>query len=135
MCSMHGLPTIGTIGFGWFEVKGRRRVPSPPAITTALTAPPSPSARSRGGNPVSPTSPLLAAAAAPQRRIPPGEPVGSPEPPPGNMTASRRHLAACGHDVLRGGQEREREADPEEPERPFRVVADHGQDPDREVED
>ena len=34
---MHGLPTIGTIGFGWFEVSGRSRVPSPPAITTALT--------------------------------------------------------------------------------------------------
>ena len=31
---MHGLPTIGTIGFGWFEVSGRSRVPSPPAITT-----------------------------------------------------------------------------------------------------
>ena len=25
MCSMQGLPTIGTIGFGWFEVSGRRR--------------------------------------------------------------------------------------------------------------
>src|ERR687883_316920 len=37
MCSMHGLPTIGTIGFGWFDVSGRRRVPSPPAMTTALT--------------------------------------------------------------------------------------------------
>ena len=37
MCSMHGLPTIGTIGFGWFEVSGRSRVPSPPAITTAFT--------------------------------------------------------------------------------------------------
>src|SRR5581483_5378325 len=37
MCSMQGLPTIGTIGFGWFEVSGRRRVPSPPAITTAFT--------------------------------------------------------------------------------------------------
>ena len=37
---MHGLPTIGTIGFGWFEVSGRRRVPSPPAITTAFTSPP-----------------------------------------------------------------------------------------------
>ena len=36
MCSMHGLPTIGTIGFGWFEVSGRSRVPSPPAITTAF---------------------------------------------------------------------------------------------------
>jgi hypothetical protein len=30
------LPTIGTIGFGWFDVSGRSRVPSPPAITTAL---------------------------------------------------------------------------------------------------
>jgi len=38
MCSMQGLPTIGTIGFGWFEVSGRSRVPSPPAITTALTS-------------------------------------------------------------------------------------------------
>src|SRR4051812_4577592 len=37
MCSMHGLPTTGTIGFGWFEVSGRSRVPSPPAITTAFT--------------------------------------------------------------------------------------------------
>ncbi len=36
MCSMQGLPAIGTIGLGWFEVSGRRRVPSPPAITTAL---------------------------------------------------------------------------------------------------
>ena len=35
---MHGLPTIGTIGFGWFDVSGRSRVPSPPAITTAFTA-------------------------------------------------------------------------------------------------
>ena len=38
MCSMHGLPTIGTIGFGWFEVSGRSRVPSPPAMTTAFIA-------------------------------------------------------------------------------------------------
>ncbi len=37
---MHGLPTIGTIGFGWFEVSGRSRVPSPPAITTAFTCAP-----------------------------------------------------------------------------------------------
>ena len=37
---MHGLPTIGTIGFGWFEVSGRSRVPSPPAMTTAFTPPP-----------------------------------------------------------------------------------------------
>src|SRR4051812_37455900 len=41
MCSMHGLPTIGTIGFGWFDVSGRSRVPSPPAITTAFIARPS----------------------------------------------------------------------------------------------
>ena len=34
---MHGLPTIETIGFGWLEVSGRRRVPSPPAITIAFT--------------------------------------------------------------------------------------------------
>ena len=40
MCSMHGLPTIGTIGFGWFDVSGRRRVPSPPAMTTAFTSAP-----------------------------------------------------------------------------------------------
>ena len=40
MCSMHGLPTIGTIGFGWFEVSGRSRVPSPPAMTTAFTLAP-----------------------------------------------------------------------------------------------
>ena len=39
---MHGLPTIGTIGFGWLEVSGRRRVPSPPAITTAFTPFPPP---------------------------------------------------------------------------------------------
>src|SRR5262245_39838662 len=39
MCSMHGLPTIGTIGFGWLEVSGRRRVPSPPAMTTPFTTP------------------------------------------------------------------------------------------------
>ena len=35
---MHGLPTTGTIGFGWFDVSGRRRVPSPPAMTTAFIA-------------------------------------------------------------------------------------------------
>jgi hypothetical protein len=35
---MQGLPTIGTMGLGWFDVNGRRRVPSPPAITTAFTS-------------------------------------------------------------------------------------------------
>jgi hypothetical protein len=33
---MHGFPTIGTIGFGWFDVSGRNLVPSPPAMTTAF---------------------------------------------------------------------------------------------------
>ena len=37
---MHGLPTIGTIGFGWLDVSGLSRVPSPPAITTAFTSAP-----------------------------------------------------------------------------------------------
>ena len=41
---MHGLPTIGTIGFGWLDVSGRSRVPSPPAITTAFTGAPPPAA-------------------------------------------------------------------------------------------
>ena len=44
MCSMHGFPQIGTIGFGWFEVSGRRRVPSPPAMTTPFTLSASPCA-------------------------------------------------------------------------------------------
>jgi hypothetical protein len=34
---MHGLPAIGTIGFGIEYVIGRSLVPLPPAITTALT--------------------------------------------------------------------------------------------------
>ena len=37
MCSMHGLPHSETIGLGWLLVSGRRRVPSPPAMTTART--------------------------------------------------------------------------------------------------
>ena len=41
---MHGLPTIGTIGLGWFEVSGRSLVPSPPAITTAFMPSPASSA-------------------------------------------------------------------------------------------
>ncbi len=32
---MIGSPTTGSSGFGTFVVNGRRRVPSPPAITTA----------------------------------------------------------------------------------------------------
>src|SRR3954465_4100439 len=45
MCSMHGLPTIGTIGFGWFEGSGGSRVPPPPALTTAFPRTPPPSRR------------------------------------------------------------------------------------------
>ena len=37
MYSMHGLPHRDTIGLGWLLVSGRRRVPSPPAMTTART--------------------------------------------------------------------------------------------------
>src|SRR5687768_13958785 len=59
-------------------------------VASAVTWPPSPSARSGGGNPVSPAGPLLAVADAPHRRIPSGEPAGSPEPPPGEVTSSCR---------------------------------------------
>src|SRR6266436_5144827 len=34
---MIGLLTTGSSGFGWFAVIGRSLVPSPPAMTTALT--------------------------------------------------------------------------------------------------
>src|SRR5450756_77370 len=37
MYSMQGLPQSDTIGLGWLLVSGRRRVPSPPAMTTART--------------------------------------------------------------------------------------------------
>ena len=36
------------IGFGWFDVSGRRRVPSPPAITTAFIGSFSTRSRRRG---------------------------------------------------------------------------------------
>jgi len=35
---MIGRFTTGSSGLGWLAVMGRRRVPSPPAMTTALTA-------------------------------------------------------------------------------------------------
>src|SRR5437773_10553487 len=35
MCPRHGLLTVDTIGLGRLIVSGRRRLPSPPAITTA----------------------------------------------------------------------------------------------------
>src|SRR5437764_9953704 len=37
MCPRHGLLTIDTIGFGRLIVSGLRRLPSPPAMTTACT--------------------------------------------------------------------------------------------------
>src|SRR5438270_630786 len=39
MCSMIGRPATGTSGFGRLLVSGRRREPSPPAMTTAFTSP------------------------------------------------------------------------------------------------
>ena len=40
MCSIIGRLTMGIMGLGMFEVSGRRRVPSPPAMITAFTRPP-----------------------------------------------------------------------------------------------
>ena len=37
MCSIIGRLTTGIIGFGALEVRGRSRVPSPPAMITAFT--------------------------------------------------------------------------------------------------
>ena len=37
MCSIIGRLARGSIGLGWLEVSGRRRVPSPPAMITAFT--------------------------------------------------------------------------------------------------
>src|SRR5215469_17048693 len=39
---MIGLLAMGSSGFGWLAVIGRSLVPSPPAITSAFTACPSP---------------------------------------------------------------------------------------------
>src|SRR5579863_554613 len=36
-CSIMGRLAMGSMGFGWFEVRGRRRVPSPPAMISAFT--------------------------------------------------------------------------------------------------
>ena len=36
MCSIIGRPTSGSIGLGRFDVCGRSRVPSPPAMMTAF---------------------------------------------------------------------------------------------------
>src|SRR6267143_5794664 len=39
MCPRQGLSTMGTIGLGRLIVSGRRRLPSPPAMTTACIGP------------------------------------------------------------------------------------------------
>src|SRR6059036_2872632 len=39
MCPRQGLSTMGTIGLGRLIVRGRRRLPSPPAMTTACIGP------------------------------------------------------------------------------------------------
>src|SRR4051794_9224229 len=105
MCSMQGLPTIGTIGFGWFDVSGRRRVPSPPAITTALIS--GPGAGQAG-----------ASALWSLRRA-----YGSCE-----------HLTARLEDVLAERDECERETGPEDPERPLCAVVRHHDEPQACVE-
>ena len=43
MCSIIGRLAIGSIGLGAFDVSGRSRVPSPPAMITAFIAVPRPS--------------------------------------------------------------------------------------------
>src|SRR5690606_20406314 len=43
MCSIIGRLTSGSIGLGLLEVRGRSRVPSPPAMITAFTGPHRPS--------------------------------------------------------------------------------------------
>src|SRR6185312_7221394 len=48
MCSITGLLTTGARGLGKREVSGRKREPSPPAITTALMGTPSKNTISHG---------------------------------------------------------------------------------------
>src|SRR5215470_1291677 len=55
-CSMIGLLTTGSSGLGWLAVIGRSLVPSPPAMTTALTVA---SAPFRHGNPAAVSVPGL----------------------------------------------------------------------------
>ncbi len=40
MCSIMGRLAIGIMGLGWLQVRGRNRVPSPPAMMTAFTSAP-----------------------------------------------------------------------------------------------
>src|SRR5215210_6832399 len=39
MCSMHGVLTMGIMGFGWLLVNGWSLVPFPPAMITAFMSP------------------------------------------------------------------------------------------------
>src|SRR6266542_203487 len=85
MCSRQGLPAIGTIGLGWFEVSWRSRVPSPPAMMTACTRV-SPASRQR------PVGPLVRGENEPERAV--QEPGGElPE-------EADREVVAARHDEL-----------------------------------
>src|SRR6266542_5468050 len=72
--------------------------------TTVMPPPPPPPAPSRGGNHVSPASPLLLLPRSPRlRRGPrPGEPPGSPQPPP--RGSSRSHLVRDETELLELGE-------------------------------
>jgi hypothetical protein len=47
MCSIIGALAMGIIGLGAFDVRGRSRVPSPPAMMTAFMIPTVPPGSSR----------------------------------------------------------------------------------------
>jgi hypothetical protein len=120
---MHGLPTIGTIGFGWFEVSGRAGSP-PPAITTAFTAAPRDApwhvlARRDDGEPEADPE---------QRERPPRVPLGDEDErercveAPRSRPCRARHLelVAARHDELVPADEHEvteqnHERDPRQP--------------------
>ena len=63
MCSIIGRLTSGSIGLGALDVRGRSRVPSPPAMITAFMGRTYPGAA--GGGAAGP--PVLARAARPSR--------------------------------------------------------------------
>ena len=73
-CSIMGRLAMGSIGLGWFEVSGRRRVPSPPAMITAFMGasigdPTPPPSGSRGLGPARAVTPGRTTAAAIQARV------------------------------------------------------------------
>src|SRR5215210_4574768 len=111
MCSMHGLPAIGTIGFGWFDVSGLSRVPSPPAMTTAFISLPSP--------PVA----LCPRASHRERR------------PRKSRTESCANLAPGLPEVLDECRDGEREPGPEDPQRPVGALVRHHHERQRRVEE